>query len=87
MAGLKRVRKLDAEKSSPPQEKPQPAAPPPVPQPQGSLIMPLEEEPPGTPIQRGFISDGRAERIKLQLWLADNLRKSIAPNIPLDLPL
>ncbi|RMF00058.1 MAG: CpaF family protein [Chloroflexi bacterium] len=25
--------------------------------------------------------------MKLQLWLADNIRKSVAPNIPLDLPL
>jgi pilus assembly protein CpaF len=50
--------------------------------------MPLEEPaPPDTPVQRGFISAGRAERLRLQLWLADNLRKSIAPDVPLDLPL
>ncbi len=53
----------------------------------GDLIIPLEEEPPGTSVQRSFVSEGRAERLRLQLWLADNLRKSIAPDIPLDLPL
>ncbi len=52
-----------------------------------NLVIPLEEEPPGTPIQRGFITDRRAERLRLQLWLADNLRKYIAPDVPLDLPL
>lgn len=53
-----------------------------------SLVMPLEEPvPPDAPIQRGFISAGRSERLRLQLWLADNLRKSIAPDVPLDLPL
>jgi pilus assembly protein CpaF len=46
----------------------------------------VEEEPPGTPVQRGFISKNRAEQLRLQLWLADNLRKSVAPDIPLDLP-
>jgi pilus assembly protein CpaF len=51
------------------------------------LTLPLEQEPFGTPIQRGFITEGRAERLRLQLWLADNLRQSIAPEIPLDLPL
>src|SRR5262245_26807244 len=52
----------------------------------GVLISP-EKEPPGTPIQRSFISEGREERLRLQLWLADNLRQSIVPEIPLDLPL
>src|SRR5688572_27897702 len=51
------------------------------------INLPLEQEPFGTPIQRGFITEGRAERLRLQLWLADNLRQSIAPEIPLDLPL
>jgi pilus assembly protein CpaF len=54
---------------------------------EGTLIIPLEQEPPDTPIQRSSISPDRAERLRLQLWLADNIRKSIAPNIPLDLPL
>jgi pilus assembly protein CpaF len=51
------------------------------------LVIPLEQEPPGTPIQRGFISEARANHLRLQLWLADNLRKAIAPDVPLDLPL
>jgi pilus assembly protein CpaF len=54
---------------------------------EGTLIIPLEQEPPDTPIQRSSISPDRAERLRLQLWLADNIRKSIAPNILLDLPL
>lgn len=53
-----------------------------------SLIIPQEQPvPPNTHVQRGFISAGRAERLRLQLWLADNLRKSIAPDVPLDMPL
>ncbi len=56
--------------------------------PTDTLIIPLEKpEPPAAPMQRGWISAGRAERLRLQLWLADNLRKSIAPDIPLDMPL
>lgn len=51
------------------------------------LLIPLEQEPSGTSIQRGSISEGRANRLRLQLWLADNLRKIIAPDIPLELPL
>jgi len=51
------------------------------------LLIPLEQEPSGTSIQRGFISEGRANRLRLQLWLADNLRKIIAPDVPLELPL
>lgn len=52
-----------------------------------SLLIPLEHEPVGTPIQRGFISEARSERLRLQLWLADSIRKSIAPDLSLDLPL
>jgi pilus assembly protein CpaF len=52
-----------------------------------SLIIPLEPEPSGTSIQRGFISEERANRLRLQLWLADNLRKVIAPDVPLEIPL
>jgi pilus assembly protein CpaF len=51
------------------------------------VISPEQPIPPDTPIQRGFISAGRAERLRLQLWLADNLRKSIVPDVPLDMPL
>jgi pilus assembly protein CpaF len=51
------------------------------------LFLQPEVEPDETPIQRGFISAERAERLRLQLWVADTIRKSIAPKIPLDLPL
>ncbi len=51
------------------------------------LIIAKENEPANVPVQRGFISAGRAERLRLQLWLADNLRKSIAPDLPLEMPL
>jgi pilus assembly protein CpaF len=50
-------------------------------------LLPLEDEPPNTPVQRGHISEGRAEQLRLQLWLADNLRKSIAPDVPMGLPI
>lgn len=76
LSSLKRV------KESQPKEEVKPVPAP------GNLIIPLEQPtPPDTPMQRGFISAGRAERLRLQLWLADNLRKSIAPDVPLDLPL
>ena len=76
LSSLKRVREVQ------PKEETTPASP------VDSLIIPLEQPvPPDTPMQRGFISVGRAERLRLQLWLADNLRKSIAPDVPLDLPL
>ncbi len=76
LSSLKRVREVQ------PKEQTTPASP------IDSLIIPLEQPvPPDTPMQRGFISAGRAERLRLQLWLADNLRKSIAPDVPLDLPL
>lgn len=55
--------------------------------PDDELIRSIEPEPANAPIQRGFISDERAEQMRLQLWLADNLRKAIAPNVPLDMPL
>ena len=76
LSSLKRVREVQ------PKEETTPASP------VDSLMIPLEQPvPPDTPMQRGFISVGRAERLRLQLWLADNLRKSIAPDVPLDLPL
>jgi pilus assembly protein CpaF len=50
-------------------------------------LLPVEPDPPGTPVQRGFISDAHAEQMRLQLRLADTLRKSIAPDVSLDLPL
>jgi len=76
LSSLKRVREVQLKEETPSAS------------PVDSLIIPLEQPiPPDTPMQRGFISVGRAERLRLQLWLADNLRKSIAPDVPLDLPL
>ncbi len=66
------------------------AAAPPPPQPADpdeGIFLSLEEEPDGTPMQRGLIGEAHAHRLRLQLWLADNLRKSIAPDVPLDMPL
>ncbi len=52
------------------------------------MFRPIEPEPPGTPRQRGFITDREAALLRMQLQIADNLRqKFLAPNIPLDLPL
>src|SRR5262245_46726433 len=90
LSTLKRVKPAGAEQaqpSQPAQSAPsKPEAQPASPELDG-LVIPLEQEPFGTPVQRGFITEGRAERLRLQLWLADNLRQSIAPEIPLDLPL
>jgi pilus assembly protein CpaF len=49
--------------------------------------LPLEPDDSDAPPQRGSISSGRAEQTRVQLWLADRLRQSIAPDVPLDLPL
>jgi pilus assembly protein CpaF len=49
--------------------------------------LPLEPDAPDAPPQRGSISSGRAEQARLQLWLADRLRQSVAPEVPLDFPL
>jgi len=94
-SGLRRVKRVGSQ-AKPQEDQAQPASPappaqenktaPPPPE-EDNLFIPLEEEPPNAPTQRGFISRGRAERLRLQLWLADNLRKSIAPDVPLDLPL
>lgn len=52
------------------------------------MFRPLEPEPPGTPPQRGTITDRQAALLRMQLQIADNLRqKFLAPDIPLDLPL
>lgn len=71
--GLKRVKE-----TKPPAETK--AGPPPV-------GLPLEPDAPDAPPQRGSISPGRAEQARLQLWLADRLRQSVAPEVPLDFPL
>ncbi len=52
------------------------------------MFRPIEPDPPGTPRQRGFITDREAALLRMQLQIADNLRqKFLAPTIPLDLPL
>ncbi|MCB0191234.1 MAG: CpaF family protein [Anaerolineae bacterium] len=89
LSSLKRVKKVtpspESSPSTPPQVQKEPTAPAPEVNGNG-LFIPLEDEPSGTPTQRGFISDGRSERMRLQLWLADNIRKSMAPDLPIDLP-
>lgn len=60
--------------------------PPQAPRPE-ALLLSLEPDSPDSPPQRGSISAGRTNLLKLQIWLADNLRKSLAPNLSLDLPL
>ncbi len=74
-----------AQKPAPkPQSRPQPKSEPERP----SFLLPLEPEPPDVPKQRGFISEERAAILRLQIQVADNLRKRfLAPNLPLELPL
>ncbi|MGC9395671.1 MAG: CpaF family protein [Anaerolineae bacterium] len=72
-----------------------PPAPTPVPKPAKAekeppdpMFRPLEPEPPGTPPQRGTISDRQAALLRIKLQIADTLRqKFLAPSIALDLPL
>ncbi len=88
MAGPSNIRRVKPTESQQlPRLKEEKPAPAPVPGRDSELFVPLETEPPDAPIQRGFITEGRAERLRLQLWLADNIRKSIAPNVPLEMPL
>lgn len=53
----------------------------------GVLVPSQELDRPGSPPQRGSISDGRAALLRLQLQLADALRVSLAPDLSLDWPL
>ncbi len=56
-------------------------------EPPDPMFRPLEPEPPGTPPQRGTISDRQAALLRLELQVADTLRQRfLAPNISLDLP-
>ncbi|HNT74533.1 MAG TPA: CpaF family protein [Anaerolineae bacterium] len=53
-----------------------------------SFLIPLEPDPPGTPTQRGFMPEQRAALLKMQIQIADNIRKKfLAPTLALDLPL
>ncbi len=83
-------RRDQLESASPPGPAPAPAAPKPKaekPEEPDPMFRPLEPEPPGTPRQRGFISDKEAALLRMQLQIADNLRqKFVAPGISLDLP-
>ncbi len=96
MALFKRERAEESE----PEPRPTPASPPapaprPTPRPaldiedqDSGLFLKLEPEPPGTARQRGAISKARASTMRLQLQIADNLRKKLlAPDVPLELPL
>ncbi len=57
-------------------------------EPPDPMFRPLEPDPPGTPPQRGMITDRQAALLRMQLQIADNLRqKFLAPDIPLELPL
>ncbi len=67
---------------------PEPAAPPPAKEERDPSLMPLHEDPPGTPRQRGAIRPELAEAMRIQLQIADNLRKKLlAPDVSLELPL
>ena len=53
-----------------------------------SFLLPLEPDPPDAPLQRGTISEQRAATMRMQIQIADNIRKKfLAPNLSLDLPL
>ncbi|HOT92875.1 MAG TPA: CpaF family protein [Anaerolineae bacterium] len=84
-------KRRDTTETIPPTPAPAPVAQPKVEkkeEPPDPMFRPLEPEPPGTPRQRGFISDRDAALLRMQLQIADNLRqKFLAPSIPLDLPL
>lgn len=71
---------------------PEPEKPEPELEPQpinidGHIIPPQEPDAPGVSRQRGSISSGRVSVLKLQLQLADAMRHSMAPDVPLHLPL
>jgi pilus assembly protein CpaF len=93
-------RRESSKKSSQPKpetRKPSPASQPrpkakPTPKPKKEerpdFLPPLEPDAPDAPTQRGSISEERAALKRLQLQIADNIRKRVlAPNLSLDLPL
>jgi pilus assembly protein CpaF len=52
------------------------------------LLLPLRPDPPGTPRQRGSISEARDWLLRMQLRVADHIRVNVlAPDVPLDMPL
>ncbi len=52
------------------------------------FLKPIVPEPEDAPRQRGFIKADRAATMRLQIQIADNLRKKfLAPNLSLDLPM
>lgn len=73
---------------------PAPSQPKPKPKPKKKeperedFLKPLVPEPKDVSPQRGFIREDRAATMRLQIQIADNLRKKfLAPNLSLDLPL
>jgi pilus assembly protein CpaF len=69
----------------PPEPKPEPK---PEPIQVGDITLPpLEADAPGVSRQRGSISPERTALLRLQIQLAEALRKSIAPDVPFDRPL
>ena len=95
--GLFRKRDATLQRGARPAQAPslvveEPPAPPPVVKKEkeetDDFYLPIEQEPHGTPRQRGLVSQGRAAVLRFQLQVADNLRQRLlAPEVPLDLPL
>ncbi len=81
------------EKPVKPAPRPKPTLPPKSkPKPEGIkvgdiILPPLDPDPPDVSRQRSAISEGRAALMRLQLQLADAIRKAIAPDVELDMPL
>ena len=52
------------------------------------LLLDLDPDPPDTPPQRGYLPEAKAVVMRLQLQMADMIRKKVlAPNLSLDMPL
>lgn len=55
---------------------------------QDPLLLDLDQEPADTPPQRGYLPEEKAAVMRLQLQMADMIRKKVlAPNLDLDMPL
>ncbi len=51
------------------------------------LLLPLRPDPPGTPRQRGSITEARDWLLRTQIKVAAQLRNFLAPDVPFDEPL
>jgi pilus assembly protein CpaF len=81
-------RRDQSEANATPAPAPQPAKVEKKEEPPDPMFRPLEPDPPGTPPQRGTLTDRQTALLRMQLQIADNLRqKFLAPSISLDLPL